>query len=87
MIDTRTSTEIVPSYARGRYVDIVQVAGFMAVPVAALLSRLLVPTHFLMAGWRWVMVIGASGALLTWLFRRIPLTAALAGKPRANCGS
>jgi putative MFS transporter len=72
VIDTYV-TEIVPSYARGRYVAITQVAGFMAVPVAALLSRLLVPTHFLMAGWRWVMVIGASGALLTrWFRRRLP---------------
>jgi MFS transporter, putative metabolite:H+ symporter len=51
-------------------VAITQVAGFCAVPVAAVLSRLLVPTHFLMSGWRWVMVIGASGALLTWWFRR-----------------
>src|SRR5256885_3376815 len=49
-------TELVPSYARGRYVAITQVAGFMAVPVTAILARLLVPTHFLMMGWRWVMV-------------------------------
>jgi putative MFS transporter len=69
VIDTYV-TEVVPSYARGRYVAITQVAGFCAVPVAAVLSRLLVPTHFLMSGWRWVMVIGASGALLTWWFRR-----------------
>src|SRR5579863_6594276 len=69
VVDTYV-TEMVPSYARGRYVAITQVAGFCAVPVAAVLSRLLVPTHFLMAGWRWVMVIGASGALLTWWFRR-----------------
>jgi MFS transporter, putative metabolite:H+ symporter len=69
VVDTYV-TEIVPSYARGRYVAITQVAGFCAVPVAAILSRLLVPTHFLVAGWRWVMVIGASGALLTWWFRR-----------------
>ena len=69
VIDTYV-TELVPSYARGRYVAITQVAGFTAVPVVAFLSRLLVPTHFLMAGWRWVMVIGASGALLTWWFRR-----------------
>ena len=69
VVDTYV-TEIVPSYARGRYVAITQVAGFCAVPVAAILSRVLVPTHFLMAGWRWVMVIGASGALLTWWFRR-----------------
>ena len=69
VVDTYV-TEMVPSYARGRYVAITQVAGFCAVPVAAILSRVLVPTHFLMAGWRWVMVIGASGALLTWWFRR-----------------
>jgi len=69
VIDTYV-TEVVPSYARGRYVAITQVAGFCAVPVAAVLSRLLVPTHWLMSGWRWVMVIGASGALLTWWFRR-----------------
>jgi putative MFS transporter len=69
VIDTYV-TEVVPSYARGRYVAITQVAGFSAVTIAAVLSRLLVPTHFLMSGWRWVMVIGASGALLTWWFRR-----------------
>src|ERR1700730_8897697 len=69
VVDTDV-TEIVPSHARGRYVAITQVAGFIGVPMAAILSRLLVPTHFLMAGWRWVMVIGASGALLTWWFRR-----------------
>ena len=69
VVDTYV-TEVVPSYARGRYVAITQMAGFCAVPVAAVLSRLLVPTHFLMSGWRWVMVIGASGALLTWWFRR-----------------
>lgn len=69
VVDTYV-TELVPSRARGRYVAITQVAGFMAVPVTAILARLLVPTHFLMAGWRWVMVIGASGALLTWWFRR-----------------
>ena len=69
VIDTYV-TELVPSRARGRYVAITQVAGFCAVPVAALLSRLLVPTHFLFAGWRWVMIFGASGALLTWWFRR-----------------
>lgn len=69
VVDTYV-TEVVPSYARGRYVAITQVVGFCAVPVAAVLSRVLVPTHFLMSGWRWVMVIGASGALLTWWFRR-----------------
>jgi MFS transporter, putative metabolite:H+ symporter len=69
VIDTYV-TEIVPSHARGQYVAITQVVGFCAVPVAAVLSRLLVPTHFLLAGWRWVMIIGGSGALLSWWFRR-----------------
>src|ERR1700677_4756590 len=63
-------SEIVPSAARGRYVAITQVVGFTAVPVAAVLARVLVPTHFLMAGWRWVVLIGSAGALLTWWFRR-----------------
>jgi MFS transporter, putative metabolite:H+ symporter len=69
IIDTYVS-EIVPGYARGRYVAITQVVGFCAVPVAAVLARFLVPTHFLLAGWRWVVLIGSAGALLTWWFRR-----------------
>jgi MFS transporter, putative metabolite:H+ symporter len=69
VIDTYV-TELVPSYARGRYVAITQIVGFSAVPAAALLSRLLVPIHFLLTGWRWLMIIGASGALLTWRYRR-----------------
>jgi len=69
VIDTYVS-EIVPSAARGSYVAITQVVGFAAVPVAAVLARVLVPTHFLMAGWRWVVLIGSFGALLTWWFRR-----------------
>lgn len=69
VIDAYVS-EIVPSYARGRYVAITQVVGFAAVPVAAFLARVLVPTHFLMPGWRWVVLIGSAGALLTWWFRR-----------------
>src|SRR5271169_6438708 len=44
VIDTYV-TEVVPSYARGRYVAITQVAGFSAVPIAAVLSRVLVPTR------------------------------------------
>ena len=55
VIDAYVS-EIVPSRARGRYVAITQVVGFCAVPVAALLARVLVPTHFL-DGW---MALGRS---------------------------
>jgi putative MFS transporter len=69
VIDTYVS-EMVPSGARGRYVAITQTTGFTAVPVVAILVRLLVPTHFLMEGWRWVMVIGSLGSALAWYFRR-----------------
>ncbi|HEY2934117.1 MAG TPA: MFS transporter [Acidobacteriota bacterium] len=69
VIDTYV-TEMVPSAVRGRFIAITQVSGFLAVPVVAALSWLLVPTHFLLAGWRWVMVIGAMGALLAWYLRR-----------------
>jgi putative MFS transporter len=69
VIDTYV-TEMVPREVRGRFVAITQVVGFAAVPCVAILSRLLVPTHLLMSGWRWVMVIGASGAALAWYFRR-----------------
>ena len=69
VIDTYVS-EMVPSGARGRYVAISQMAGFTAVPVAAIFVRVLAPTHFVMSGWRWVMIIGALGAVLAWYFRR-----------------
>jgi len=69
VIDTYVS-EMVPSRARGRYVAITQLIGFTAIPAAALLARVLVPTHWFMAGWRWVMAIGSTGALLAWYLRR-----------------
>jgi putative MFS transporter len=69
VIDTYV-TEMVPSGARGRYVAITQVVGFSAIPVAAAISYVLVPTHFLMDGWRWVMVIGAIGSVFAWHLRR-----------------
>ncbi len=72
VIDTYV-TELVPSGVRGRFVAITQVVGFTSVPAVALLSRVLIPTHFLLDGWRWVMVIGSAGGLLAWYFRlRLP---------------
>ena len=45
--------------------------GFTAVPVVAFLSYLLVPrTLFGLDGWRWVVLIGAHGALFVWWIRR-----------------
>jgi len=69
VIDTYVS-EMVPSRSRGRYVAITQLVGFTAIPVVALLSRLLVPTHWWLEGWRWVMIVGAIGALFVWYIRR-----------------
>jgi len=69
VIDTYVS-EMVPRRARGRYVASTQLIGFTAIPLAALLARILVPTHWLMNGWRWVMVTSATGALFTWYLRR-----------------
>lgn len=69
VIDTYV-TELVPSHARGRYVAITQVVGFTAIPVVAGLSKLLVPTHYLWEGWRWVMLLGGLGAVIVWYVRR-----------------
>jgi len=69
VIDTYV-TEMVPSFARGRYVAITQLVGFTAIPIVAALSYILVPTHVLIDGWRWVMVIGAAGAVFAWYLRR-----------------
>src|SRR5262245_13823602 len=69
VIDTYV-TEMLPSKARGRYVAITQLVGFTAIPVVALLSKLLVPTQWLLDGWRWVMVIGGVGGLFAWYIRR-----------------
>lgn len=68
VIDAYVS-EMVPSYARGRFIAITQVIGFTSVPTVAVLSRVLVPTHVLISGWRWVMVLGEAGALLAWYLR------------------
>jgi len=69
VIDTYV-TEMMPSRVRGRYVAITQVVGFTAIPAVAFLSRWLVPTHWQLDGWRWVMIIGATGAVLVWWLRR-----------------
>ena len=76
VIDTYV-TEMMPSAYRGRYVAITQAFGFTAIPSVALLSYLLIPTHYLIDGWRWVMIIGGTGALIAWYLRR-----ALSESPR-----
>ena len=64
-------TEFAPRHLRGRAFAVCQAVGFTAVPIVAFLSYLLVPlTPWGMAGWRWVVLIGSSGAVFIWWFRR-----------------
>jgi MFS transporter, putative metabolite:H+ symporter len=64
-------SELVPRRIRGRAFACEQAVGFLSVPVAAFLSYLLVPRRpFGIDGWRWVVLIGAHGALFVWFIRR-----------------
>jgi putative MFS transporter len=62
-IDTFVS-ELIPRHARGRAFAINQFIAFCAVPVVAFLAWILGPDR-----WRWVVVIGAIGAIFVWWVR------------------
>jgi MFS transporter, putative metabolite:H+ symporter len=69
-IDTYLS-ELVPANLRGLAFAINQAIQFCAVPVVALLAWLLVPrTPLGLEGWRWVVLLGAAGAIFVWWIRR-----------------
>jgi len=72
-IDTYLA-ELVPRACRGRVFAINQTVQFTAVPVVAFLALQLVPiAPFGIDGWRWVVVIGAVGAVFVWWIRlRVP---------------
>lgn len=64
-------SELVPRQIRGRAFACEQAVGFLSVPVVAFLSYLLVPLKpFGLDGWRWVVILGAHGALFVWFIRR-----------------
>ena len=64
-------SELVPKEIRGRAFACEQAVGFMSVPVVAFLSYLLLPHKpFGLDGWRWVVLIGAHGAIFVWFIRR-----------------
>jgi MFS transporter, putative metabolite:H+ symporter len=64
-------SELAPKERRGQAFAFNQVLSFSAVPVAALVSAVLVPRHLLgLDGWRWVVILGASGAIFIWFIRR-----------------
>ncbi|HTH96839.1 MAG TPA: MFS transporter [Stellaceae bacterium] len=64
-------TELTPRALRGRYMALAFVFILTAVPVAAGLATLLVPHAPLgLAGWRWVVAIGAASGLAVWFLQR-----------------
>jgi len=64
-------SELAPKHLRGRAFACCQTFGFSAVPIAAFLSYMLVPNAPLgWDGWRWVVLIGALGAVFVWWIRR-----------------
>ncbi len=67
-------SEIAPARLRGRAFALNQAIQFTAVPLVALACWILLPLSPLgIAGWRWVMLLGVSGAVAVWFIRaRLP---------------
>ena len=62
--------ELVPQHMRDRAIAFNQAVMFSAAPVAALLSYWLVPIAPMgLDGWRWVVLLGAGGAVVVWFIR------------------
>ncbi|GGF11500.1 MFS transporter [Aliidongia dinghuensis] len=62
--------ELVPGHMRGRAFAFNQMVMYSVVPFVALLAYLLVPEAPLgLDGWRWVVLIGAVGAVFVWFIR------------------
>ncbi len=69
-IDTYIA-EIVPREMRGRAFAFNSTVQFCVVPLVALAAWLLVPRQPLgLDGWRWVVLIGAAGAIFVWFIRK-----------------
>ncbi|MFT4507169.1 MFS transporter [Caballeronia sp. 15711] len=63
--------EITPAHMRGRAFALNHFVQYLGVPALAFLSWRLIPVSPLgVAGWRWVVLIGAVGAVPVWFFRR-----------------
>jgi putative MFS transporter len=64
-------SELLPARLRGRYTAWAYTLGFIGVPAAGLLGRILVPREpFGIDGWRWLFVAGSLGAVVVWFVRR-----------------
>jgi putative MFS transporter len=69
LVDTYLS-ELLPARLRGRYTAWAYTLGFLGVPAAGFLGRLLIPrAPFGVSGWRWMFVAGSLGAAIIWLMR------------------
>ena len=63
-------SELLPAAYRGRYTAWAYTLGFIGVPVAGFLARVLVPRQPLgIDGWRWMFVAGSLGAAIVWVMR------------------
>ena len=64
-------SELAPKHLRGRAFAVSQSIQFLAIPILALTSSVLVPrAPFGLAGWRWVVFMGALAAVAVWFIRR-----------------
>jgi putative MFS transporter len=62
--------ELLPARLRGRYTAWAYTLGFVGIPAAGLLGRILVPLEpFGIDGWRWMFVAGSLGAVIVWFVR------------------
>jgi putative MFS transporter len=70
IIVTTFIIEMVPGHMRGKAIALNQAIMFTGSPIAALLSAWLVPTsYFGLDGWRWIVLIGSTGAIVVCFLR------------------
>jgi putative MFS transporter len=63
-------SELLPARHRGRYTAWAYTIGFLGIPAAGFLARILVPRQPLgIDGWRWMFVAGSLGAAIVWALR------------------
>jgi putative MFS transporter len=64
-------SEFAPRHLRGRAFAVNQCVQFLSIPTVAMASWILVPRAPLgFSGWRWVVFLGAFGAIAVWFIRR-----------------
>lgn len=65
--------EFIPRQLRGRYIGYAFTMAFAAYPIVALAGAPLAQASFLFEGWRWLLILGASGIIvLLWMRRNMP---------------